>query len=234
VTVRVVRSMVVLLVAVVWVVCANAADVTKGLAGHWRLDEAWGSSVLDDVSQMYGTVFDALWTTGISGAGLYFDGVTGYVNLGNAPALNLTQAMTVLLWVQLDRVGVEAYELVRKPGAYTLYAYVARDTCQIMGSIVIDGKDRYPQGVSSIPFGEWHMVGFVYGDIDGSGVSRIANVVDGILGRSALLQGSIQVSDKPLLLNPRRLDRGFVDELRIYNRALTGSELLLVYTNQRP
>ena len=215
---------------------AKDEDLAIGLAGYWPCDV---SSDLVRVRDQTG--FHNDFTLSASGASfvntggfsaISFDGVSGMATATDSVSLHMTTAMTLLLWVKLERVQMEAYEFVIKSGSFILYCYVAGEKPKILGEVTMSGTMHYAKAASVLPgYGEWHQVGFVFGDYDNSGVQRIANIVDGkVIADNVVSEaGSIGVTNRPLVLNSRKLHKGLVDEIRLYNRALTSPDVARLY-----
>lgn len=59
-------------------------EITDGLIGYWSFDEGNGSIAYDYSGfGNNGTVYDAIWITGISDYALEFDGLDDYVDMGD-------------------------------------------------------------------------------------------------------------------------------------------------------
>ena len=83
--------------------------VDPDLAAHWTLDDGSGplvadSSLNDNTGNLFG---DPSWTTGPLDEALSFDGNNDYVDAGNHPSLNLTDAVTVTTWVNFSQGGID-------------------------------------------------------------------------------------------------------------------------------
>ena len=74
----------------------------KGLVGYWKFDEGKGNIAKDSLGMGNdGTISGgATYTKGVSGSGLKFDGVDGYVDCGNNASLNITDTITIEAWVK--------------------------------------------------------------------------------------------------------------------------------------
>ncbi len=87
----------------VWIQCASAS---YQLLGSWRFNEGSGIVALDESGMghdgMLTNMDTNVWTEGISGHGLYFDGVGGWVNCGSDASLNPSDAMTIAAWINMD------------------------------------------------------------------------------------------------------------------------------------
>ena len=85
---------------------------------------------------------------------------------------------------------------------------------------------------SSLPFGQWRHLAVVFNG------SQVQFYVNAILVSTQPLAASIQARGNPLNIGadtrPSQFHKGLLDEVRIYNRALTLSELQIDMTTALP
>jgi hypothetical protein len=90
---------------------AMVSQASAELLGYWKLDENSGTNTAD--SSVYGhdgIINGAIWTSGKSGSGLYFDGIDDYVlcaerngiGPGVYPQELMPEVFTVSCWTKLD------------------------------------------------------------------------------------------------------------------------------------
>ncbi len=82
-------------------ITAAPADVSDGLVGYWKFDEGRGD-ILGDAScysNASARKAGTSWSRGRSGAALEFNGVGGFVDVGNSSALNPEKALTLAVWI---------------------------------------------------------------------------------------------------------------------------------------
>ena len=155
---------------------------------------------------------------------LAFDGRDDGVLVNDAASLDLTTAMTIELWVlRTQRMSGWHCPLLKERVNGLVYSLCANsDTDQPATVVHIDG-DRNLAGGSWLRRYRWTHLAATY---DGS-TQRL--YVDGNEVAKQPLSGSIQTSDQPLYLggNPilDEFFRGRIDEVRIYNRALSADEI---------
>ena len=94
---------------VLLLVCAGAGRAGS-LVGHWSFDDIQGTSVPDrSGSGNNGTINGApLTIDGPFGKALQLNGVTDFVDVGNAPSLNITARLTLSVWVKTVDAGEPA------------------------------------------------------------------------------------------------------------------------------
>ena len=72
-----------------------------GPVAHWQFNEGSGTIAGDSSGNgNFGTLVNGpVWTTGFEGSAVSLDGADDYIEIGNAPALNPANALTLSLWV---------------------------------------------------------------------------------------------------------------------------------------
>ena len=177
--------------------------------GAWGFDEGSGTSARDSSGHGdAGKLTGALRVKGRFGNALDFDGSDDWVTL-RPP--RLTRALTVEAWVYPTRRGGSlALAETKRGAAWSLYGDQAG-----VGAHLVSGKPP--------PLRRWTHLALTY---DGTTVRRYVN---GVLTGARRQSGAIARSTYPLRLGGNAVwpewFRGRLDELRIYDRALTSGEL---------
>lgn len=214
-------------------------DVSSGLVGHWKFDEATSTTATStyDASgnNNHGTlmsgVLRASSTCQISHC-LGFDGTNDYVSVGAPSSLSNLTAMTVSAWVKpnTDQTNIfvskhdnsitstgEDFLLYMPSGGDVLRVITNTTTREIVtaNSIVLDD-------------GNWHFVAATY---DGTNVLLYHNAVQVAAGStSGTLGGTTDVRiGHESGLGAAYYMNGLIDEPRIYNRALSSDEINRLY-----
>ena len=210
--------------------CAPLAfgAIDDSLVLHLAFDEGSGDKISDD--SMYSNhgalVGKAEWVAGKSGKGIVFNINGDSVIVKNSDSLSITMAITMEMWVKLGggaeikQAGIEKGGW--EGGEYSIYPFYEGGTViqffdlpAACGDAVIKGK--------SIQDNQWH---YMAGTWDGS---KISLYIDGDLERSGDCSGKLLRSAQPVYIGSRnggeRFLVGTVDEVRIYNRALTQDEV---------
>ena len=205
-----------------------AVSVTKGadpnLVGWWKLDETSGSIAADSSGNANtGTLHgEPVWAIGKAGGALKLDGVDDYVDCGNKVGFDITDGITITAWVKTDDSGNYGYN-----------PYVVNDTAVLRHFrsndleflVNINGewqRVRFPVDISFN--GSWHhLVGTydgwelrLYVDVE----LKAASVYEGYMRSSAI---SLNIGRNPTITH--RFFAGVIDDVRIYNRALTEEEI---------
>jgi hypothetical protein len=204
----------------------NPARSVNGLVGAWGFDETSGDSVLDASGRRNtGTIMGASRTTGFYGRALSFDGQDDWVTVADSASLDLTTGMTLSAWVKADALGANWRTVVIKERsdqlAYALYANT--DAGKPSGHVFTD-RDNGLAGPVGLAEGGWSHVATTW---DGS---TLRLFVDGAEAASMPLTGPSITSTGALRIGGNAIwgewFDGQIDEVRVYNRALTPAELL--------
>jgi hypothetical protein len=207
----------------------------QGLVLSYALDEASGATAHDSSgNQNRGTVTNALWSgSGHTAGALLFDGSGDYVSTPSSPSLNVSgQGLTIETWANITSSSSTDYVLIGKPwtaGTQGTPPYQFGIEFDANGAKTLDfyfgdtnGATRGPFSMSP-PLGTWTHIAYTF---DGA---MVRGYVDGALKVSTAAAGSIQARPTPLQLGvDGGLNQGYkgrLDDVRIYNRALSPSEL---------
>jgi len=209
---------------------ALSADEISRLVGpivHYKLDDGEGVMAVDSADGLDGILMgDPQWSTGVFDGALDFDGDGDYVDCGTSDALNnLSDAITVSAWVSIRSVSTTWMSIVMK-GETAWRLGVNGDTTGIHWGFT--GGDRGWQAANSVtelPLNEWHHIAGTYDRSVGGTV-----YVDGVAETVNPDPDGVATNEMPLLLgeNPEALGRffdGILDDVRIYDRALSADEL---------
>ncbi|MCI0463980.1 MAG: Ig-like domain-containing protein, partial [Gemmataceae bacterium] len=195
------------------------------LVAAYGFDEGSGTTLNDASGHgLHGTISGAIWsTTGKHGGALNFDGVSDWVTIADNDLLDLTDGMTLEAWVKLD-VATEVRDVLIKEGAgvdvFNLYARNWRGLPE--GNVFVAGSNRTAEG-TTLGAGVWVHLAAVY---DGSELRYYAN---GVQQASLSISGSLPSSTGPLRIGGNSLWGEFfdgrIDDVRVYNHALTQAEI---------
>ncbi|MHC4484881.1 MAG: LamG domain-containing protein [Planctomycetota bacterium] len=189
------------------------------LAAHWKLDETAGDVAYDSVAVNDAVVFgDAVWqpAAGQVNGALQFEGIDDHVR--TPFVLNPADGpFSVFAWIKGGGSGQVVISQI--DGANWLLTDQQGQvlTTELKGS----GRSASPlQSQTVITNGSWHRVGFVW-----DGTSRILYVDDVEVAKDT--QPGLESSDGGLYLgagkdlNAASFWSGLIDDVRIYDRAVT-------------
>ncbi len=202
---------------------------SSGLMNWWRAEGNAADSVGTNNGTLNGT---ASFVPGEVGQAFSFDGTSGFVSVPDAPSLDsFTNAMTIELWMKSGILGNNAdwKGMVTKGNvSWGVFAASSRNTAYTLFTGV-NPPDLY--GTRNINDGQWHLVVATY---DGS---TIALYVDGTLDASEAATGQIAQDSFPMYIGGDAqppfghtyLFNGQIDEVSLYNRALSAPEIAAIY-----
>jgi len=189
-----------------------------------------------------GTLVNATWTTsGKYGKALNFNGINGYVNLGTNASLRPSGAFSAVAWINAnasqvlypqivssgDSSGIAGWNLYLQNGANQgAAAFIVKEGSNAWGNC-------YALGTSNLKGAGWK---FVVGVYDGV-TAKI--YVDGVPQTTDACQNqSINYGTSPSAEIGRKIQaqastyfNGTIDEVAVYNRALTATEIGNMYND---
>ena len=168
-----------------------------------------------------GTISGATWTTsGKYGNALMFNGTSALVTVNDSNSLDLTAGMTLEAWLYPTAVG--GWRDVITKGTNDIYHLTGSsdDSTPALGGTFSPSVLR---GTSSLPLNAWtHLAGTYDG-------TTMRLYVNGVHVSTQAQTGPIQTSTAALTMGGDALHgqyfAGFIDEVRIYNRALSVAEI---------
>jgi hypothetical protein len=206
----------------------------QGPIAAWSFDEGGGTTIEDITGDGHeGTIEGAEWARGKYGDALKFNGENDVVKVPNSPEFALTEGFTLESWVRPESASNEwAPILAKEIGggkaanelAWWLYEGGSDSNVPFGGNGPTAGKEELASAEDPLPIDAWSHLALTY---DGS---QIRLYVDGEL---------VDCSDVPAHAPPVTggelqigaatehgdYYKGRIDEIRIYNRALSGSEV---------
>ncbi len=173
-----------------------------------------------------GTLTSATWTTaGKFGGALSFDGSSAHVTVADAAPLHLAAAMTLEAWVNPSAaaVGVPSWQVLIYKGSdnYVLALPYGSTTPTAGGTV--GGGLAIVTSPNALPANTWAHVAVTY---DGAMVRLFVN---GSQVDSHAASGPIGTASTPLEIGGSLVDSGafagLIDEVRVYNTALTPAQI---------
>jgi hypothetical protein len=203
----------------------NALANPPGLVGAWGFDEASGAQAADGSGRAnHGTIAGATRGTGRFGGGLSFDGLDDWVTVADAASLDLTTGMTLEAWVNPTALGSTWRTAVIKeaPGALAYALYASEGAGRASGH-ANTGTEFDVRSPATVPLSAWTHLATTY---DGANLRLYVN---GSLVTTRAVTGSLVATGNPLRFGANAVwaeaFQGRLDEIRVYNRALSASEV---------
>lgn len=224
-------------------------EAADSLVGYWKFDESaspfadssgngntgtgLGSGGTNNTPQATTTVASGFPYTNTRS--LDFDGVDDYVNVVDADSLDLTTAGTISVWAKVDTLS--GYSVILKKGADSFSC----DTWSYGMWFVSDGSvgactERTASIVSSnagsIGTTSWYHIAYVWSGssntlyIDGSPVDSGSSVTTPTAEATNLTIGALGNGSNPY--------NGLFDDIRVYGRALSSTEITALANKSTP
>ena len=217
------------------VLASSALAVDPNLVAWYTFDEGSGTIAHDSARTHNGTLYGATWAAGKVGGAMSFNG-DDRVSVPSDPELNITGDITIAAWVNFYEGGLgwdgSEKAIVTKcigNGTYN-NPYDFRSSLEIEPKLAMVRANSYTHestfAETYLSLNTWHYVAV-----------RVENMVtdfyvDGILtGKSygePPLTSPATGNNYPLLIGARNdgfFFKGLIDDVRIYNRALTAEEI---------
>ncbi len=220
-----------------WQGPAAVVSVSPQPIAHWEFDDGTGALASDSAGANPGVVYGAQWVDGRLRGALSFDGKNDYVDCGNAEVLAPEQ-MTLALWAFFEDNASYQYLLGKATNLSPSRDYALLTTG--------DGKPEFSFGESASsqvlvrsgevsPVGQWvHLVA----TRDGSIASLYVN---GQLESSAAYTFSVMNKGYGLRIGSigskdgwAGFFEGMIDDVRIYDQALSADEIQGLYGEASP
>jgi len=221
-------------------------ELQNNLIGYWDFDDITNNIVIDmSGNGNNGTIFGAITYEGIHGSALKFDGIDDYVDVGNDSSLKCDLPLSISCWINLQEIDGTTGVIFQNdkwdyPHGYYGFRlrYKAED-----GRLKIaygDGglggpQDRRGKTGSTIisPNVWYHVAGIIRGpadiDIYINGSNDGGYYSDGYGGDISYSESSGYISQDGW---SKGFFNGIIDEVRIYNRSLSETEIKQLYEGQ--
>jgi hypothetical protein len=207
------------------VTVSNAAPAA-GVVAAYAFGDGAGTTVRDSSGNANnGTATNATWSTaGKTGGALSFNGTSSLVTVPDSASLDLTTGMTLEAWARPTATGTTWRTVLFKEQAggmvYSLYAN--QQTNRPVGQVNIGGEQN-AVGTAAVPVNAWTHLAVTY---DGAALRLYVN---GTLVATTATGGPIPTSTGALRIGGNTIwpewYAGLIDDVRVYNRALTAAQI---------
>jgi hypothetical protein len=206
-------------------------------AAHWRLDGLTDTQVPDSRPQRHDgtiTIGPARWVNGRHGDALFLDGNSGHVNTTGGRAIRTDTSFSVAAWVNLEQAGTAHLAAVSQDGnqasAFTLQYTpdVKKWAFTIAQSDAANAASDRVVSDALARAGVWtHLVG-TYEPSTGDMRLYVNGVPQAEVGRHTNrwthATGTVQLGRGRFNGAPTGYWRGGLDDVQLYNRAITARE----------
>jgi len=226
---------------------AHSVPAPSGLVGWWRGE----GNPSDSVGEAGGVLYRGVkFAAGKVGRCFAFDGINSGINVPDVPALALTNSLTIECWLLVPSApsvpGMVLFRGDTRSGLDPYYVSVEpwAETSGLL-NFVVCGEDNINAWVNApMPIGAWtHVAATLEVDNCAGSAGRMT------LYTNAVVAAQTNTTVRPLSAldpdyqpgigignhssQPGRFNypfRGLIDELSVYNRALSPSEIQAIYS----
>ncbi len=201
-----------------------------GLVGYWKFDETSGTTANDSSGNSNnGTINGATRTTGKVNNALSFDGSNDNVDAGNQDSLkNISSAITIEMWFNFT---LNAYEGLFWHGGKT---FLMLRPSNGDSYVYLTGVANHNWTAAPYNLNQWYHYVVTYDSAGGTDNTKIYR--DGQIIKTFTDTGTLAQATGNLFIGyaGSYFMNGFIDEVRVYNRALSASEVLAGYNAGNP
>ena len=217
-----------------------ASRLKEGLVLHYSFDKEEGVQVTDkSEKENHGKIHGAKWTAkGKRGGAYEFDGKSSYIDCGN-PRPEWSDKITVSAWVRPGASDAKDDYSTIVTKVHTFYFQLIR-SARLAVHQGGTSPDKYHTSTSTITPGQWHHVAYTY---DGSRVTIYVNgALDSVAPVEKVRAGAYKnhlgigmnlTADGKPYFDSSRPFAGMIDEVMLYNRALSNEDIKQLYSLQK-
>jgi hypothetical protein len=204
----------------------------------WSFDEGSGEIAYDSFGSNHGILSPSypsnnpVWVMGKKNDALLFDGIDDYVLVNDDPSLNPFTQLTLSAWIKWSinpTSGEQWASIINKNGdrQYRLHHNPLNSLFEF--AIRTSEGNRWIESTTSPVQDVWY---YLVGTYDGETMRLYVN---GVLETSENWSGTLQTSSSPVYIgrynNSTRHFNGIIDEVAIYDVALSAQEIQLLYNS---
>lgn len=216
---------------------AAAQDFTSNLVGHWAVDDGSGTTALDSTANNHdGTISgNPTWQSSAKvGGGLDFETSDGADSI-DVGTFDLTgTGVTLAAWIKPENDGTDQRIITKSSSNATVdhYWQLNHEVGSTELRIRAGGTTERLNVSTSLVVGHWyHLVGTYDGTtlrlyLDGVEVGSMVHSVGGAVSTSSSMP--VTIGDSPI--GGRAYD-GEMDDVRVYDRALSATDVETLFNN---
>ena len=220
---------------------AFAAAPTSGLAGYWAFDEPSGTSTVDSSGNNNNGAMSGsgvMRTAGRVGSGaLTFDGSGGRVTIASSGSLNLTSSFTITAWLRASSLSgyqTPVHKGVSAACSYWLQTKNSNPTSGFGTASTCSGYAEHVVTNTTLQTNVWYHVAARFDNAANTFTYYVNANPTYSASETRVPVGSTEsliFGESPYAGGNYERWRGQLDEVRIYNRALTAQEIADVFND---
>jgi hypothetical protein len=226
-----------------------APEAGAALVARWTFDEGSGGTAADGVGGHDGTLTPAanppLWTTVTAPTAyanpyaLSFDDVNDHVVATGYKAITGDMPRSVAAWINTGSTGNEAIVSWGTDSPEQKWIFRVQDNNGTVGAIRVEVNGGYVVGSTVVGDGGWHHVAAVLPNMTNPNVTDVQLYVDGVPETPSTSQSkaisTARGSDVRIGQDhSNRYFDGLIDDVQIYNHALSLAEVQALAAGQAP
>lgn len=199
------------------------------LVGYYRMegnsnDSSSSPANGSDTAITYGTAY------GIVGQGAVFDGSTSKIVLGTASKFNITGNLTINAWIYLsnltEAVRIFMHRNIGVSPDTQGYEFAVGNTTSCLQ--FYSNNTTYNGTTSSVSTGKWQMITVIK---TSTNLAFYVNTSAQGTASSVTINGGTDPAGIGYRSSGARIINGYIDEVSIFNRAITTGELSTIYSS---
>ncbi|MCL5015997.1 MAG: LamG domain-containing protein [Patescibacteria group bacterium] len=225
-----------------------------GLVGYWGFDEGGGTTANDSSGFLNtGTMYSSSTITNLhtatnclSESCVYFDGTDDYINNGATPQLNNSVVFTIIAWVKTNTASIQQ-EIAQRGSSAHVHGYIFFEILNT-GKVRLDSESSstlshvLASSADPLSAGQWYQVAGVartnnlqvYVDEQGGSLTDYSGLYPLVTGDNSSYGRRMNIGaltyNSPI---PSSVFNGLIDDVRVYNRALTTAQIQAMYNAGR-
>jgi len=214
------------------------SDFNSSLVGYWNFDFYNSTGVYDNstysgFAKFTGTNFGQNnFSQGVFGNGLNFNGVDNWLNASNKEIYNLGN-FTISVWIKTNFSSDDQTIVSKYTSSPTLEGFnILLDNGKLRIGMISNGTSNPSTWCDqSLADNQWHHVAITFNN------SFYQSWADGVVCKTASWNTTAGIANRELAIGSLRgtwsMFNGSIDELMIFNRTLSSSEVLSLYNSTR-
>lgn len=206
---------------------SSQKSLSDGLVGYWKFDEGVGTSSADssgnNKTAIFGTGDSApTWFSAKYGIGLSFNGTSNYANISS---FNIPYDQTISLWLKPSDTSNNEWIINLGPSWH--YELSIRSNKLAFSTHDSSSNYLYCTGTTNLSNNNFYHITTTYNN-----TTKEKNIyINGILDKTCTQQESniAGTTNQTISIGGGSYISGLIDEIRIYNRALSPEEVKQLY-----
>lgn len=202
----------------------------SGLIGKWQFNTGSGNVAYDEVGNNDGSIQGAVWVSGRVEDALEFDGHDDYVQVPEAPIFDIQDSLTLMAWVKPKEYKTARIAEKGDWDGYGIYLDIWRGW---QAAVTFDDyRESLDWGDGRPGLYQWYHIVMTYNN------SQLKLFINGELKNSENVSGTLINNSRDLCFGSnggsQKFFKGIIDEIYLYDRALSNSEIEDYYNATKP